>query len=72
MVCDGLANDEDPLVSYRCGVDLINVTQHAPCRRVMLLSHIYNEAMLLPHFIRAHAPLFDHALIIDYNSTDNS
>ena len=41
-------------------------------RRVMLVSHFYNEALLLPLFIRHHAPLFDHAVLIDYNSTDGS
>jgi len=33
-------------------------------RRVMLLSHFYNEALLLPHFVRHHAHMFDHAVLI--------
>ena len=41
-------------------------------RRVMLLSHFYNEALLLPFWIRHHAPMFDYAVLIDYNSTDDS
>ena len=44
----------------------------APRRRAMLISHFYNEAMLLPFWIAHHAPLFDHAVLIDYNSTDGS
>lgn len=41
-------------------------------RRVMLISHFYNEAALLPYFIRHHAHMFDHAVLIDYGSTDGS
>ena len=41
-------------------------------RRVMLVSHFYNEALLLPFWIRHHAPMFDYAVLIDYNSTDDS
>ena len=44
----------------------------APRRRTMLISHFYNEAMLLPFWIAHHAPLFDHAILIDCNSTDGS
>ena len=31
-------------------------------RRVMLLSHFYNEVLLLPHFVRHHAHMFDPML----------
>lgn len=41
-------------------------------RPVMLVSHFFNEEMLLPYWIRHHAPMFDHAVLIDYNSTDRS
>lgn len=37
-----------------------------------LISHIRNEAMLLPHWIAHHRPMFDAATIIDYASTDES
>lgn len=37
-----------------------------------LISHIRNEALLLPHWIRHHLPMFDAATIIDYASTDES
>lgn len=37
-----------------------------------LISHIRNEALLLPHWIAHHRPLFDAATIIDYASTDDS
>jgi len=38
----------------------------------MLLTHFFNEEMLLPFFIQHHAPLFDHAVLIDFDSTDRS
>jgi len=41
-------------------------------RQVMLISHFYNEELLLPYFIRHHAHMFDHATLIDYYSTDRS
>jgi hypothetical protein len=41
-------------------------------RRTLLITHIYNEEMLLPYFIRHHAGLFDHAIVIDFGSTDSS
>jgi len=41
-------------------------------RRVILISHFYNEEMLLPYFIQHHSPLFDEAVLIDYQSTDKS
>ncbi len=37
-----------------------------------LICHIKNEALLLPPWIRHHAPLFDTVTMIDYASTDNS
>jgi len=38
----------------------------------ILISHFYNEEALLTQWIRHHAPLFDCAVLIDYNSTDKS
>jgi len=38
----------------------------------MLISHFYNEEMMLPYWIQHHAPMFDHAVLINYNSTDKS
>ena len=46
---------------------------HKPVRKpTLLISHFYNEAVLLPYWIQHHAPLFDSAILIDYNSTDAS
>ena len=46
---------------------------HKPVRKpTLLISHFYNEAVLLPYWIQHHAPLFDSAVLIDYNSTDAS
>lgn len=39
---------------------------------MFLISHFYNEEFLLPHWIKHHKPLFDHAVLIDYHSTDRS
>ena len=41
-------------------------------RRTLLVSHFYNEALLLPYWIAHHAPMFSRAILIDYNSTDGS
>jgi nucleoside-diphosphate-sugar epimerase len=41
-------------------------------RKVVLVTHFFNEAFLLPHFIRHHAPMFDRAILIDSGSTDKS
>lgn len=40
--------------------------------KVILISHFYNESFLLPFWLRHHEKLFDHAVLIDYDSTDNS
>lgn len=37
-----------------------------------LLCHFYNERLLLPYFCKHHYPMFDHGIMIDYGSTDNS
>jgi hypothetical protein len=40
--------------------------------KTILFSHFYNEEILLTQWIRHHASLFDCAVLIDHNSTDNS
>jgi hypothetical protein len=37
-----------------------------------LLSHFYNEEYLLPYWLKHHRQYFDHGILINYNSTDNS
>jgi hypothetical protein len=37
-----------------------------------LLTHIFNEEYLLPHWLKHHKNMFDNIIIVDYNSTDNS
>lgn len=37
-----------------------------------IISHIYNEEYLLPWWLEHHKKIFDHGVIIDYRSTDNS
>lgn len=37
-----------------------------------IISHFYNEEYLLPWWLRHHQKYFDHGIMIDYHSTDNS
>lgn len=37
-----------------------------------VITHIYNEEFLLPWWLKHHTQIFDHGIIIDYGSTDNS
>ena len=37
-----------------------------------VVSHFYNEEYLLPWWLKHHSKIFDHGIMIDYNSTDNS
>jgi nucleoside-diphosphate-sugar epimerase len=61
---------------YRAIGDALNGVTLAPSpsarRRTLLITHIYNEEFMLPYFIRHHAGMFDHAIVIDYSSTDAS
>lgn len=47
-------------------------TKNSVQNHAILISHFYNEEALLTQWIRHHAPLFDCAVLIDYNSTDQS
>ena len=38
----------------------------------LIVSHIYNEEYMLPWWLQHHRKYFDHGIIIDYHSTDNS
>lgn len=37
-----------------------------------IISHFYNEEYLLPFWLKHHRERFDHGIMINYNSTDNS
>lgn len=37
-----------------------------------LISHFYNEEVLLPSWLNHHKNLFEHGIMVDYQSTDNS
>jgi hypothetical protein len=39
---------------------------------ITVLIHIYNEEYLLPFWLNHHKDIFEHGIIIDYNSTDSS
>lgn len=40
--------------------------------RLTIISHFYNEEFLLPYWLRHHTQIFDHGILIDYQSTDRS
>ena len=40
--------------------------------KLTVISHIFNEEYLLPFWLEHHSKIFDHGIIIDYCSTDNS
>lgn len=40
--------------------------------KCVLITHFYNEELLLPYWINHHASMFDEAILIDYDSTDRS
>jgi hypothetical protein len=40
--------------------------------RTNLICHFWNEELLLPYYIRQNRPHFDHAVFLDYDSTDAS
>ena len=37
-----------------------------------VIAHFYNEEYLLPWWLKQHKEIFDHGVLIDYNSTDRS
>ena len=37
-----------------------------------VLSHFYNEEYLLPWWLKHHRKIFDHGIMVDYDSTDRS
>jgi hypothetical protein len=37
-----------------------------------IISHFHNEEYLLPFWLKHHKKYFDHGILIDYNSNDNS
>lgn len=38
----------------------------------VVISHFYNEEYMLPWWLRHHREIFDHGVLIDYHSTDQS
>jgi nucleoside-diphosphate-sugar epimerase len=41
-------------------------------KRVVLITHFFNDEFMLPYFIQHHSSLFDEAVLIDCHSTDGS
>ena len=74
---------QQQLIKLNFDSSSLNLSQHAykplpwpvalrPRRLVILISHFFNEEFLLPYWIQQHAPMFDMAILLDYNSTDRS
>lgn len=40
--------------------------------KTTIITHFYNEEYLLPYWLNHHKDMFDHGILIDYNSTDKS
>ena len=40
--------------------------------KLTVLTNVYNEEYLLPFWLEHHKNIFDHGIVVDYNSTDNS
>jgi hypothetical protein len=59
---------EMPFFPYQTG----SVLRNPDRRKSLILSHMNNEELLLPHYIAHHSSMFDRAALIDYNSTDKS
>ena len=41
-------------------------------KKVIMTTHFFNEELLMPQFIRNHAPMFDEVVLIDNGSNDSS
>lgn len=39
---------------------------------ITVISHFYNEEYLLPWWLKQHKKIFDHGILVNYNSTDRS
>lgn len=40
--------------------------------KLTVISHFYNEELLLPHWLKHHREIANHGILINYASTDNS
>jgi len=40
--------------------------------KTTIITHFWNEEVLLPHWLKHHLELFDHGVLINYRSTDRS
>ncbi|NBD17283.1 MAG: glycosyltransferase family 2 protein [Cyanobacteria bacterium] len=40
--------------------------------KLTLISHFYNEEFLLPYWLSYHSKIFDHGILVNYRSTDDS
>jgi len=49
-----------------------NVYHNNQRNKTLLITHLRNEEMLMPFFIIQHAPMFDHAIHIDFDSNDKT
>jgi hypothetical protein len=40
--------------------------------KITLFAHVRNEQELIPYWLQHHKPMFDHGVIIDYGSNDET
>ena len=40
--------------------------------KTTVITHFWNEEILLPYWLKHHLELFDHGILINYRSTDKS
>lgn len=61
-------------IKYFPSIEIIprNIVKTRDDIKLTLVSHFYNEQYLLPFWLQHHKNMFDHGILIDYNSTDDS
>ncbi len=52
--------------------DIDTVDNNTKQPKITIIMHFYNEEYLLPFWLNHHKNMFDHGVLIDYNSTDKS
>lgn len=55
-------------------IDIVRRDLHSSAKNIKttVIMHFYNEEYLLPYWLNHHKYIFDHGILINYNSTDTS
>ena len=62
-------NLEIYILKYFPKIEFTKLDKHT---KLTIISHFYNEEYLLPFWLEHHKNIFDHGILIDYESTDDS